>query len=77
MSKKYVKEVVYAKKGDAVVNGSDHGKVYVFGTLIQKKKDIIIPTIEVRKLTHLNTLLIMFSSGNNFSESLHYWQWCC
>jgi hypothetical protein len=63
-SKKYVKKVVYAEKKDAVVGGSDHGKVYVFGiqnpkaqqTLIHKKKDIMIQTIEVRKLTHLNTL---------------------
>ena len=85
MSKKYVKKAVYAEKGNAIVGRSDHGKVYVFEiqnpkaqqTLVHGRKDIMIQTVEVRILTHLNTLLIMFSSGNNISKSLHYWQCCC
>jgi hypothetical protein len=53
-------EVVFAEEGEAVVGGSDHGAVYVFGVhtgaqldVIQHEKDAMVQTIAVCSMTLL------------------------
>ena len=54
-SRKYVKKGVFGEKGSIVICGSDHGKVYVFGTnkgetlqTLKHGKGGLIQTVEVR-----------------------------
>jgi hypothetical protein len=54
-SRKYIKKGVFGEKGSIVICGSDHGKVYIFGTnkgeslqTLKHGKGGLIQTVEVR-----------------------------